>query len=541
MIKKLLDFGFDRVEAEAYLFLLRAGPCPARFVARKLGINRMKAYRKLKTLEERGLVEVIVGRPVKFVATSINEALDRHIEEVKVKVSGLEKTKKEIMDYWKELNSIVEASLEEPRFRIFQGRQQVYDLIFKMFEKAKAEIRLITTGKDLYRLFLSGIDDKLKDLDDEGVRTRLLTQVDQHGLEAVENYLGFAEIRHITLPTTMRFAIIDESEALTTFAMDNSMSMTTQEDTGLWTNALNYVKAMKTFFDALWRAAPDAREVVNAVKAGRVPKEIRIIGTQEEYIETYKDMVESSKEEIIIIINQFRDLPMNIQGLQATSDSGVKIRLLTRVSLDSLPDINRILELAQIMHDTTATNLRLLIVDRREVLLYIPHWEGMGQAVWSNLKAYVDTMVQVFEDRWIEGVPAQEILQLVSQQVLIEGLKLAKNALEGTGWVVEVPGRLVGNSGVEHTFSLVAKRPDRPDRPLVLDLLFEEEALEQIAILSVKVKDVKPLVQLLAANRPLDKGEVRLADLYGIRIIYAAEDQQLATKIMDEANSIFKK
>jgi sugar-specific transcriptional regulator TrmB len=538
---RLLDFGFDRVEAEAYLFLLRAGFCPASLVARKLGINRMKAYRILKALEERGLVEVIIGRPVKFVATPIKEALDQKIEEVRVKVSGLEKSKEDIMEYWKNLTNGVKPSVEEPRFRIFQGRQQVYDLILKMFENAKVEIRLITTGNDLDRLFLSGMDDKLKDLVDDGVRTRVLTQVDEQMLESLENYLGFAEIRHIPFPTTMRFIIIDESEVLTTFAMDDSMSMTTQRDIGLWTNAINYVKAMKTFFDAQWGVALDAREVVNAVKVGISPGKIRIIGTNEEYIKTYKDMIESSTEEIIILKNQLQTLPITIEGLQAASDRGIKIRLLTQVDFNSLTDIKQILRLAQVKHDTTGINLRLLIIDREEVMVHIPRWEEMGQAIWSNLKDYVDAMLQVFEDRWVDGIPAQEILpRFLSQQVFMESLKLAKKALEEAGWVVEVPGRVVGASGVEHSFSLVAKSLVQPDRPLVLDMLVEEDAIGQIVMLSVKVRDVKPVVQLLASNRPLDEGEARLADLYGIRPIYAADAQQLPTKIMEEANRILK-
>ena len=56
MIDGSPHFGFSRDEAEAYLLLLRAGPCPAGIVSRKLGIDRMKAYRTLKALEERGLV-----------------------------------------------------------------------------------------------------------------------------------------------------------------------------------------------------------------------------------------------------------------------------------------------------------------------------------------------------------------------------------------------------------------------------------------------------------------------------------------------------
>lgn len=390
VVESLLDFGFARDEAMVYLLLLRAGPCPARVVAYKLGGNRMKAYRTLKVLQERGLVEVTVERPVKFVATPLNEALDRLMEEFRARFSNLEESKKRIMEYWEKL-PVVEPSVEEPRFRILQGRQQVYDLLLKMFERAKAEIRITTTRNDLYRLSFAGVDGKLRGLRPEGVRTRVLTRVDEPGIEAVNNYMGFAEVRHIALPAILRLVTIDESEALTTFVMDDSMSMTAEEDSGLWTNAPNYVKAMNASFGALWSSS----------------------------------------------------------------------------------------------------------------------------------------------------IPIQEILpKLMARQELMEGLNLAKKALEEAGWAVDVPGRLVGESGVEHSFSLVAKRPDQPDSPLAIDLLTEEKALHQLLTLNVKVVDVKLAVQFIAATRPLDERELRLAGQYGIRPICAAKAIELAAKIIDEINTL---
>ncbi|MGQ9759611.1 MAG: TrmB family transcriptional regulator, partial [Candidatus Methanomethylicaceae archaeon] len=100
IIERLMDFGFDREEAIAYLFLLRAGPCPARVLANKLGGNRMKAYRTLKVLQDKGIVEVTFGRPVKFVATPLNETLNSLIEEYRSQLSGMEESKKTILECW---------------------------------------------------------------------------------------------------------------------------------------------------------------------------------------------------------------------------------------------------------------------------------------------------------------------------------------------------------------------------------------------------------------------------------------------------------
>lgn len=385
VIESLMEFGFAREEATVYLFLLRAGPCPARTIANKLGGNRMKAYRTLKVLQDRGLVDVTVGRPVKFVATSLNEGLDLLINEYRSKISSMEESKKKIIEYWESL-PVAGQTVEEPKFRILQGRQQVYDLILKMFERTKTEIRILTTRNDLYRLSFAGLDGKLKGLSLKGIRTRALTQLDAQGVEAVNNYVGFVEVRHMSLPAILRLITIDESESLTTFVMDDSMSMTTEEDSGLWTNAPNYVKAMNASFLALWN----------------------------------------------------------------------------------------------------------------------------------------------------NGVPIQEILPaIIAQQELAEGLNLAKRALEYVGWSAEVPGRLVGESGLEHSFGLVARSPNC-EKPVVVDLLTNDKPVYQLLTLYLKLLDVKLSQQFVVSPRPLDEKELRLASQYGIRPIIADKSEEISKKIIDE-------
>ncbi|MFB0504475.1 MAG: TrmB family transcriptional regulator [Candidatus Bathyarchaeia archaeon] len=541
VIEGLIGFGLTKDEAEAYLFLLKAGACPAGVAARKLRINRMKAYRLLKDLEEKGLVEMIVGRPAKFQSVPLREVLDQQLGEIKAKASRLDKSEKEILEYWEKAHSKVETS-EEPRFRILQGRRQVYDFLLQTFEGAKKEISLITTKNDLQRFSFFGLDDELMRLRRENVRVRVLTQVDQYGLELVKRYLDFSEIRHFSLPTSMRFIVVDESEVLNTFAMDDSMSLSTREDLGLWTDGLDYVKAMKAFFDTLWSVSQDARVVMEALRYGRAPQEMRTLSTEEEYEKIFKAMMDSSNEEAVVIESQIGRLPVTLEELRKISGRGARIRLLSKVDLGNLPEIGRILGSAQVMHNPSAVDLQLLIVDRREMLLHIPYLEAMGQAVWSNMKVAVDTMIQIFENYWRESVPAKEILEKFSaQEVLIAGLELGQKSLNAAGWIVDVPGELVDKSGKKRSFSMVAKRTDLPVSPLVLDLLTEEDALGPVVSLNAKTKDAEPVLKLLASTRPFYKEEARLADLYGIKLIYAIEAQELAANIAKEANQISRR
>jgi len=535
-ISELLDFGFTKDEAEIYIFILKAGSCPARAVARKFGINRMKAYRTLKNLERKGLVQSTLERPVKFAAAPVAEMLDSQIEQAKRKIPTLEENKQKIVNYYHRVSTTIRNPEEEPRFRIVQGRQQVYDLFLKMCQGAQKQIRLITTANDLQRLSLAGVDDEIRRLRQKPLGMSVLTQVSQRENQSLEEYLSFAEVRHMVLPATVRFAVIDESEALTSFAMDDSMSITTQGDRGLWTNATDFVMAIKTFFDAVWATAPDAREVLETAKRGTTPQEIRLIRTQEEYAETYRNMTEASKGELLILANDLGSMPLLKENLKTLMTRGMNIRLLTQVSLSSLLNLEVMSPTVQIAHETSATDLCLLVTDRKETLLQIPYPEGKGQSIWSNLKTYVDTMTQIFENYWRDGIQLKEILpRLTTQQTLAEGLRLAKQQLESTGWSVDLPGRLVGESMTVHTFSLVAKKTGT-QKTITLDSLIDEPPLNQLIMLYAKAIDVKPSVQILVSVNTLGTREENTARQYGIKVITGTEAQQLASKIVEEAN-----
>lgn len=540
LVERLRDFGFTRDEAEIYVLLLRAGPCPARVVARRFEISRMKAYRALKELEERGLVHRIMGRPVRFVAAPLKETLDRHIDEVRGRLERLEEGEREITESWERLSRRVEPSLEEPRFRIFQGRQQIYDLIQKMGERAAKEVIVLTTANDLTRLSLLGIDDDLKALASRGTQVRVLTPVVKENLGDVEVLLDSVEVRSASLPAPMRIVVVDDNEALTTVAMDDTMSVTTQDDTGLWTNASSYIKAMKVFLEALWGMAPEAGVVIESIKTGREPQEIRIITTRRAFVETFSGMIEQSESTIDMVVERIRDLPVSLRFLMDRAERDLRIRLLTQVDIESLNDVKAVSESVVVKH-RAVSEFMLVIVDNGEVVLRLPGWRVAGYAIWSNLKAYVDTMSQVFEGYWEEGSPTEEVISnLVGQKQRSETLGIIGDALKNAGWIVESPGYLKGKSGATHPFSLVARRPGAPDEPIAIEVLPEGEVFGSLIEQSVKSSDLKSATIFLETTRGLRREETELAELYGIKLIQAPKARLLAEKTLNEAQSIGK-
>lgn len=116
------------------------GPSVASALAKRLHLNRMTTYRLLKELQDKGLVETVFSKPKKFVATPLEKALDHSVREAKKRAQEMESIQRQLTEEWLKIRELREKfepiELEEPKFRICQGRQQVYDAIAKICEEA---------------------------------------------------------------------------------------------------------------------------------------------------------------------------------------------------------------------------------------------------------------------------------------------------------------------------------------------------------------------------------------------------------------------
>jgi sugar-specific transcriptional regulator TrmB len=528
--EKLIDFGFTKEEAEVYVFLSSMGASPARVVSRRFDVNRMRAYRTLKSLEEKGLVERIIGRPMRFVANPLQESLNKYIDGFREKLTELETREKEIIDDWTRISDVTSEQTEESRFRIFEGRQQIYELLIQMCERAHGEICIVTTKRDLHRLALMGIDERLRGVSNQGIRVRILTQVEGPDFAEMDYFSDFAEIRHIPLPAPVRFVTIDMRETLTTTSMEDTMSLTTQDDAGLWTNAPSYTSAMKVFFDALWRLATKASAIIESLQTGVTPQEIR---TDQDFQGTFMDMISKSGASVYIMASQINDLPFTMEKIRGSIGEGVNVKIMTHLDMDGLKEIGEFFGKADVKHSLSSFDLQLLIVDEKEALMNIPSLRSLDRAVWSNLDPYVSTLMRVFDDYWGRGELADDIIsRLGSQREYLENLNEIKATMELNGWQVESPGVLEGQSGVEHTFNLVASNPENPEQVLAIDVLLEETAFNHIIRLGARNIDLKPNTLMLISRRGFEKQEEELASLYGIELVSNDSAEKIAQSLV---------
>jgi sugar-specific transcriptional regulator TrmB len=491
----------------------------------------MKAYRTLKNLEDRGLIQRIVGRPVRFVASPPEEVLRRNVEEARRSLTVLERDEERVLEELTKIRGQGQDVAEEPRFRIYQGRQQVYEFLGQLVDRTEKELDLVTTSLDLLRISLWGLDDRLIGLSESGRNVRLLVPVEESDVAEVEKLADQLGVRHISMETPMRFALVDDKEILTSVAMDDSMSMTTDDDTALWTNAPSFISAIKTFYESLWALAPDAGAVITSMRTGVEPQEFRALRDLDEYVSAFTSMIRGSERSVDVLVNRLQDLPVGLRDLEALL-SGKEARVVSSVDDSAAEYVAATASSHSLRHIQAETDLTLLVVDGRECLLATSEWEPTGQAVWSNLEPYVATMSLVFSGYWRNGKPAQvRLMELSALQSTAEITGTMKEALAGHGWSAEAPGDLVGSSGATYGFTLSATHQGS-GRRLGLNLALGDDAFKTVIEMSARKLDLGAANLVLASIKPFSEEILRLGALYGITLIEAEDSGSLAQEVL---------
>ena len=530
--EKLAEFDMDQEEAEIIVFLTAMGPCPARTISSRFDFNRMKTYRTLKSMEEKGLVHRIMGRPMKYVAIPLEDLLDTRIEDARRKLDEMRSNEDFILEEITKIASSEVKVTEGPRFRFYQGRQQVYEFMTQMWSNVEEDLSLITTSPDLLRLSLWGLDGKLLELSKEGKKIRILTDIDESNIQDIERLIDRFEIRHLETDTPVRLVVIDQEEVLTSVVMDDSMSMTTQDDTGLWTSASSFASAMRIFYDSLWSLAPDARTVINSIRTGERPQEFKTIRNKRDCESTFKLMIERCSFGADILVRRLQDLPLPLDHFaEILEDKNLRIISNLDESLNEL--LNTEVRPTILRHNVVSSNLLLLIVDSNELLMSTKDWNNSGQAVWSNTTAYVDSMRLVFGDYWENGVSFDKYYSEVEELENLNELAISiGNELQDNGWLVKVPGSIKGKSGVDYPFTLSARHPTIEDVNYGLKIARREDAFNQIMELSVRRLDLECMI-ILSSLEPFDNNVLELANLYGIKLVHGEEAGTIARNLIN--------
>jgi len=248
-LNKIKDFGLNSYEAKLWTALLSRGVSTAGELSDIAGVPRSRSYDVLESLEKKGFIIMKLGKPIKYVAVSPTEVVERVKKRVIVEAEKHTKIIESLKGskVLEELNALHSKGIElvDPveMTAFIKGRKNINNHFESMVRAANTSILILTSEEGVKRKgkILQQVLGKSK----KKVSVRLLSPV----TVTDPSLKKIAQVKK-TSDLQSRFVIVDGKEALLMLVSDKTHP---SFDTGIWINSEFLVKSMETLFDVYWK------------------------------------------------------------------------------------------------------------------------------------------------------------------------------------------------------------------------------------------------------------------------------------------------
>ncbi len=410
LVNELLDYGLSKNEARVLTYLTKAGPERASHIARSLRMNRTETYRSLRNLERRGLIEATLEHPIRFRAVPFAKALDVLLDVRKNRIRALEQKSARLKDRFQSL-TVETAQVPVDRFQVLEGRPRIDQKLVDMCESAKSMIGIIATPTEIMMAETTGVLEALASRASIGVKARVITEVSKKNLETIEKFKERIEFRHLdlTLKPIPRVSFIDDTEALFAITGLEEPPAKYQEDVALWIGSQQFTRNLRAYFQEMWQVATPAEARIEAIRQGIPQEELAIFKGRLEVRNKISQMLDSAKESVDIwtTVKGVQILArLRLEQLKGLRQRDVKVRIIAPITPENSQSARGLLTASQMRHSEALGRARVLIVDRKQLLLYdrVPDDDelesGADVGFWTNSERFIETMATVYDSMW---------------------------------------------------------------------------------------------------------------------------------------------
>ena len=245
--ENLIQYGLTPNQSKVYLFLTKTGEKTASAISKSLNIPRTESYHLLNSLEQKGIIFSIFGKPTKFNSVPIDDALTIVIDNEKKRISDLELKKERILTLWETIPKHVEAS-ENPdgnKFQILQGRNSILVKIERMVKTADKDIMVLGSDSNFIKFYHTEFVNLLKKTKAE---LQVLTTYSKKGKFALDG-LPLHNIKKLDENNRHNFSFIIKGEEEVVFFINSGST----ELMAIWTDSKSFVSTLKSLFKLIWR------------------------------------------------------------------------------------------------------------------------------------------------------------------------------------------------------------------------------------------------------------------------------------------------
>lgn len=254
----LKGIGLNLYERKLWVALLARGTSTAGELSTIANVPRSRSYDILQSLAEKGFVVVQNAKPLRYVAITPEESLERAkkkiAEDTQTTLTRIDELKESPV--MRELNEIhsqgLKLVLPEDMTGALKGKYSVSQQLTSMFKEAAKKINIVTTPEGLNELFSTHFND-LKRASEKGVKIQIATAGTEKCADSIKAFSDIAEIRNLDqkeVPVAGRFAVVDGKELV--FSLTDSKVHSTQ-DMAFWSRSEHAAgDVMEPLFKVVW-------------------------------------------------------------------------------------------------------------------------------------------------------------------------------------------------------------------------------------------------------------------------------------------------
>jgi sugar-specific transcriptional regulator TrmB/predicted transcriptional regulator len=455
--KFLQILGLSKREIQVYMFLAKSGVQSTSFVAKRLKMERVQAYRTFKKLQEKGFIEATLERPTRFTIVAFEALVDNFINTKKNEVVNLSDQKQNLLTAWQSI-SAPESEYPVAKYSIITGKKKIHSKMLNMIEESKSEVIVLTTAMGLIQEDIAGIFDiVLSPPGDSRVQTQIITEIVPENLKVVEridrniaeNKLN-VKLHHVSMSSKFfpRFLIKDEEEAILYAPFGNEASVLNLEDEGLWINDKMFISVLKAFFIQMWQSGVDASRRIEELKSGIPIGETLVIkGVEEAWNKVTKILDLAITEIVVITTSQSINRLAENDPIMKYFKKSLKTRIMASIDLDNLEPAQKLAKTFEVKH-VPISYLTMMLVDNKHLFMFkIPPLNDFGtvsafyfaDTFYSNDPSQIERVSEMLDDIWKRGIDIAEI----SSQA---GTKLPTLEVATTETVTKTVGKMLQNN-----------------------------------------------------------------------------------------------
>lgn len=246
MIEELKKAGLNDYQARAYLALVKYGTQMGREVAKHSGIPPTRVFDVLRSLVEKGLVNIIEEKPMVFRAISPEKGFKQMIES---KIEDLREAEGTVINSLKIFKRPSQKPEVHEKISTYAGYKKMFSMVVDRLKKCKAGCDVFSVGEEIPFSLKAEGRRSIK----RGIRLRLIvTKSDEENKHILKERKEEGwKLKHYPSTGEWTFAIFDRKITMLTVRNPGEK----EERIAIFFENPGLAKALSEYYTVLWKKA----------------------------------------------------------------------------------------------------------------------------------------------------------------------------------------------------------------------------------------------------------------------------------------------